>query len=99
MGCCIISNEDALMETEFVSRVAAYVQNRKFEAAVRSALKDIFGEPLASAVIFQIGGTDSIMDPFLFEKKIHLVFGPGADLILGYVIKKLENPRKRIARK
>lgn len=87
------------METDFVSRVTVYLRNRDFEEIVRSALKDIFEEPLASTVIFQIGGTESIMDPSLFEKKIRLVFGPGADLILDYVTKKLENPRKRIVRK
>ncbi|MEN3015855.1 MAG: hypothetical protein ABC585_02490 [Candidatus Methanosuratincola petrocarbonis] len=87
------------MATEFASRAIVYLHNKDFEGIVRNALKDIFGEPLASSVIFQIGGTESIMDPSLFEKKIRLVFGPGADLILDYVVKKLENPKKRIVRK
>ncbi|MEJ5292391.1 MAG: hypothetical protein WHS82_02245 [Candidatus Methanosuratincola sp.] len=87
------------MATEFASRAAKYRHNKEYEGIVRNALKDIFGEPLASSVVFHIGGTESIMDPSLFEKKIRLVFGPGADLILDYVAKKLENPRKRIVRK
>jgi len=87
------------MATEFASRATKYRHNKEYEGIVRNALKDIFGEPLASSVVFHIGGTESIMDPSLFEKKIRLVFGPGADLILDYVAKKLENPRKRIVRK
>lgn len=87
------------MASEFVAKATVYLHNKNFEGIVSSALKDIFGEPLASSVIFQIGGTESIMDPSIFEKKIRLVFGPGAELILDYVVKKLENPRKRIVRK
>ncbi len=88
-----------MIDSEFASRASVYLRDKDFDLIVRNALKDIFGEPLASSVIFQIGGKESIMEPSIFEKKIRLVFGPGADLILGYVIKKLENPRKRIIRK
>lgn len=87
------------MATDFSSRAMLYLHSENFEKVVRSALKDIFGEPLASSVIYNIGGTESIMDPSTFEKKIRLVFGPGADLILDYVLKKFENPRKRIPKK
>ncbi|MDI9644648.1 MAG: hypothetical protein QFX35_05460 [Candidatus Verstraetearchaeota archaeon] len=86
------------MVTEFQSKAEAYVHSGDFEKVAKMALKDIFGEPLSSSVIYHLGGTGAMTDPSEFEKKIRMIFGPGAEMILGYVVKKLENPRKRIVR-
>lgn len=84
--------------SDFVSRAEPYLHSGEFEKVAKMALKDIFGDPLSSTVIFHLGGTEAMTNPSEFEKKLRAIFGPGADMILEYLIKKLENPRKRIVR-
>ena len=86
------------MESNFVERAALYSAKEDFEKVVRACLNDIFGETCASSIIFHMGGPSVLRQPKEFEEKIKDVFGIGADLILSYVLKHLENPKKHSKR-
>ena len=82
------------MVTDFAGRVIAHATKQNFEKIASKSLKDIFGEPCASSIIYHMGGSEILQEPRAFEAKIEAIFGVGADIILTHVLNAVENPRK-----
>jgi hypothetical protein len=82
------------MVNDFAGRVMAHTTKQSFEKIASKSLKDIFGEPCASSIIYHMGGSEVLQEPRSFETKIEAIFGVGADIILTHVLNAVENPRK-----
>ena len=82
------------MVNAFTDRVTVHASKENFEKIASRSLKDIFGEPCASSIIFHLGGSKILQDPKAFEAKIESIFGVGADTILNHILKDIENPRR-----
>ncbi|MDD1775912.1 MAG: hypothetical protein LUP94_00995 [Candidatus Methanomethylicus sp.] len=82
------------MVSDFSGRVIAHATKQNFEKIASRSLKDIFGEPCASSIIYHLGGSEVLQEPRAFETKIESIFGVGADLILDHILNEVENPKK-----
>lgn len=91
--CC--EGRLSLMVNDFAARVLARLGKDEFEKVASKRIRDIFGEPCASSIIYHLGGTSAFKDPSLFETKIQAMFGIGADLILTKILDDVEKPKKQ----
>jgi hypothetical protein len=82
------------MVNDFTDRVTVHATKEDFEKIASKSLKDLFGEPCASSIIFHLGGSKVLQEPKTFETKIESIFGVGADIILNHVLNNIENPRR-----
>lgn len=83
-----------LMVNDFAARVLARLNKDEFEKVASKHIKDIFGEPCASSIMYHLGDPSVFKDPSLFETKIQAMFGIGADLILTKILDDVEKPKK-----
>ena len=61
-----------------------------FAEVVRQSLNEIFGESVASSIIYHLGGNEALQNPKIFEKRLKTIFHTGAEVILEIIRKKLE---------
>ncbi len=80
--------------SDFVERASQYANKVELERFVTRSLRDIFGEPAASSIIYNLGGSDVLRDPKTLKSKMEAVFGIGANLILLQILRNLESSSK-----
>ena len=56
--------------SDFVERASQYANKVELERFVARSLRDIFGEPTASSIIYNLGGSDVLRDPRALKSKM-----------------------------
>lgn len=80
--------------SDFVESAIKFTDKDEFEKSVTGSLKDLFGEPTASSIIYHLGGSSVLRDPKSLKAQIEAIFGIGANIILAQIIRDLEAPYK-----
>ncbi len=80
--------------SDFVERASQCADDEELERSVTESLKDLFGEPAASSIIYHLGGSHVLREPKALKAKIDAVFGIGANIILSKILQDLEAPFK-----
>jgi hypothetical protein len=78
--------------SDFVERASQCADKDELEKSVTGSLKDLFGEPAASSIIYHLGGSNVLRDPKSLKAQIDAIFGIGANIILAQILKDLEAP-------
>jgi len=81
--------EGAVAE-DFAGEVARLASKAHLAEVIKQSLNELLGEPAASAVVYHLGGYEALQNPEVFEGKLRDLFGTGANLILRYILRKME---------
>ncbi len=82
------------MTERFADRVARLASKVDCAEAVKQSLNQVLGESAASSTIYYLGGAKALREPKIFEEKLRVMFGMGAEIIMKHILKNLETPSK-----
>ncbi len=80
------------MAQDFTCRARQLALESYFAMIAEQGLKELLGESGASALLYHIGGTEILKDPAVLESGVRAIFGPGSEIILGYILEKMAPP-------
>lgn len=67
-----------------------------FSEEARRSLNMLLGEDAASAIIYHIGGVETLENPEAFEKKLKALLGAGAEIILKHILENMRTTSEAI---